>query len=257
MIRIVLIGAGNVATHLGKALVNAGNEILQVYSKTDESANVLAKKLKTNFTASLSEINENADIYVLSVSDVAVLPVLNQLSFRDKLLVHTSGFLPMEILKQSSDNFGVLYPLQTFSKSRDVDMNTVPLCIEANSPENLEKLKSLAGQLSADVREVKSEQRKIIHLAAVFACNFPNFMYNIADKLLDDSNIEFDILKPLIKETTEKLQDIKPAEAQTGPAAREDENIIKAHLEMLKDYPAYKKMYQIISEEIKKIHEKL
>ncbi|MCD4732581.1 MAG: DUF2520 domain-containing protein, partial [Bacteroidales bacterium] len=235
---IVLIGAGNVATHFGKALINAENKILQVYSSTVDSASVLASKLETGFTTNLTEINKNANVYVISILDDALPITLKELNVGNKLIVHTSGFLSMDILKQSSVNYGVFYPLQTFSKSRNVDMKTVPLCIEANSPENLKKLKSLAGQISADVREVNSEQRKKIHLAAVFACNFPNFMYTIADRLLGDSNIDFNILKPLIKETAEKALDMKPAEVQTGPAVRGDENIMLAHLEMLKDYPA-------------------
>lgn len=251
MIKIVIIGAGNVATHLGMALIDAGNEILQVYSKTEKSASILAKKLKTNFTTGISKVETNADLYITAVSDDIVLQILNSLDLKDKFIVHTSGFLPMDILRQSSENYGVFYPLQTFSKLRNMDIKTVPICIEANSVDNLNKLKSIAGQISTNVREINSAQRKKIHLAAVFASNFPNFMYSIADKLLGDSNIDFDILKPLIKETAEKVQDMKPAEAQTGPAVRGDENIMLTHLEMLKDYPAYKKLYQIISEEIK------
>jgi len=251
LIKIVIIGAGNVATHLGMALIDAGNEILQVYSKTEKSASILAKKLKTNFTTGISKVETNADLYITAVSDDIVLQILNSLDLKDKFIVHTSGFLPMDILRQSSENYGVFYPLQTFSKLRNMDIKTVPICIEANSVDNLNKLKSIAGQISTNVREINSAQRKKIHLAAVFASNFPNFMYSIADKLLGDSNIDFDILKPLIKETAEKVQDMKPAEAQTGPAVRGDENIMLTHLEMLKDYPAYKKLYQIISEEIK------
>ena len=248
---IVFIGAGNVATHFALAFKRAGLQILQVYSRTNESANILATKLNGEYTTNLSQLVHHADLYVLSVSDDVLPDILKELKIENKLIVHTSGFLSMDILKQSSANYGIFYPLQTFSKSRNVDMQTVPFCIEANSLENLERLKSLAGQISADVREVNSGQRKKLHLAAVFACNFPNFMYTIANKLLDDSNIDFDMLKPLIKETAEKAQDMKPAEAQTGPAVRGDENIMLAHLEMLKDYPSYKKLYQIISDEIK------
>ena len=256
MIKIVIIGAGNVATHLGMALKDAGNEILQIYSRTDYSASLLATKLESNFTLNLSEIDANADLYVISVSDDIVLQILNYLNLKDKLIVHTSGFLPMDILKQASVNYGVFYPLQTFSKSRNMEMKTVPICIEANTVENLERLRFIAGQISTDVREMNSEQRKKIHLVAVFASNFPNFMYTIADKLLGDLNIDFDILKPLIKETAEKVQNIKPAEAQTGPAVRGDEKVMAEHLDLLNDYPAYKKLYQIMSEEIKKRNNK-
>lgn len=251
MIKIVLIGAGNVATHLGMALKNAGKKIVQVYSRTDKSASLLAKKLDTDFTINFSEINPNADLYVVAVSDDVVPQILDHLSLKDKLIVHTSGFLSMDILKQSSDNYGVFYLLQTFSKTRNVDMKTVPVCIETNTFENLEKLKSLAQLISTDIREITSEQRKRIHLAAVFACNFPNLMYTIAEKLLEDSNLDFDILKPLILETAAKVQVIKPKEAQTGPATRGDEKVIEAHLELLKNYPTYKNLYQILSNEIK------
>lgn len=248
---IVLIGAGNVATHFGKALINAGNKILQVYSRTQKSARKLAEKIHAEYTTDLHSLNTDADLYLISVTDNAVEELINNLSLKNKLVIHTSGSIPMKILNRISENYGVLYPLQTFSKSRKVDFKNVPLCIEANNKDNLEKIRSLATGLSNHIYEVDSEQRNVLHLAAVFACNFPNFMYTIADKLLRDSNIDFDILRPLIKETAEKIQDMKPAEAQTGPAVRGDENIMLAHLEMLKDYPAYKKLYQIISEEIK------
>ncbi len=249
--KIVLIGAGNVATHLGSALKNAGNEISQVYSKTEKSAEDLATIMNTSFTTELSEIEENADLYIISLIDDMVERILSQLNFFDKLVVHTSGFLPIDILKKVSENFGVLYPLQTFSKSSDVEMKTVPICLEANTPENLERILVVANQISDDVREVDSAQRKKLHLAAVFACNFPNFMYSIADNLLKDSNLDFDILKPLILETAVKVQNIKPSKAQTGPANRGDESIMNAHLEMLKDYPEYQKLYQAISDQIK------
>lgn len=249
--KIVFIGSGNVASHLGMALKDAGNEILQIYSQTEKSADVLARKLNTNYTISLSEIETNAELYIISVSDDIVVQLLDHLSLKDKFVVHTSGFLSMDLLQKTSENYGVLYPLQTFSKLRNVDMKTVPICIEANTKENLEKLRSLARQISDDVREINSEQRKKIHLAAVFACNFPNFMYVIAEKLLEDSKINFDILKPLIMETAEKVQAINPTEAQTGPAVRGDEKVIFKHLELLNNYPAYKQLYQLISKEIK------
>ncbi len=180
----------------------------------------------------------------------------SHLSLKNKLTVHTSGSIPLEILNKVSENHGVLYPLQTFSKSREVDFSNIPICVEANSAENLEKLKSVAKALSNNIYEVDSEQRKVLHLAAVFACNFPNFMYTIADKILRDSDIDFDILRPLIKETAEKIQDVKPAEAQTGPAIRNDEKILSGHMEMLNDFPQLKELYKLISAEIKKINPK-
>jgi len=205
-INIVLIGAGNVATHLGNAFKIAGNNINQVYSRTDKSASILAKQLKTDYTVKLSAINPNADLYVIAVSDDVVAEVINHLQLKDKLILHTSGFLPMDILKQTSENHGVFYPLQTFTKTIKMDMKRVPICIEANTEENLTMLKLLAEQISSEVKEINSEQRKILHLAAVFACNFPNFMYTIAEHILQDQNLDFNLLKPLIVETTQKIQ---------------------------------------------------
>jgi len=248
--KIVFIGAGNVASHLGKALKDAGNEILQVYSRTEKSASLLAQKLETTSTSNISEIYSNADLYVISVSDDNVDQILGKLTLKDKLVVHTSGFLPMDTLKQVSENYGVFYPLQTFSKSREVEMRSVPICIEANTPENLQLLNSLAGQISSDVRQINSDQRKVLHLSAVFACNFPNFMYAIAEKILQNHDMDFSILKPLILETAQKIQELEPANAQTGPAIRGDERVINAHLKMLDNYPAYQKLYQIITDQI-------
>ena len=250
MIKIVLIGAGNVATHLGKALLNTGNEILQVYSRTSESAKLLATELNTEYTINISQLFDKADLYIISVSDDVLPDILKKLKIENKLIVHTSGFLPMDTLKQVSENYGVFYPLQTFSKSREVEMRSVPICIEANTPENLQLLNSLAGQISSDVRQINSDQRKVLHLSAVFACNFPNFMYAIAEKILQNHDMDFSILKPLILETAQKIQELEPANAQTGPAIRGDERVINAHLKMLDNYPAYQKLYQIITDQI-------
>ncbi|MEZ5195025.1 MAG: DUF2520 domain-containing protein [Bacteroidales bacterium] len=254
MSRIVLIGAGNVATHLGIALSKSGNEIVQVYSRTDNSAIALARKLDTEFTTSLSSINRNADLFLLTVSDDALSNVLKDLNVGNNLLVHTSGFLSMDALARNSENYGVFYPLQTFSKSRSVEMRTMPVCIEANSEKSLGILKSLARQISDDVRNVNSEQRRKLHLAAVFACNFANYMYSVAAQILEDSGIDFDILKPLIAETAAKIQDMIPLEAQTGPAIRGDKSIMDAHLKMLEQYPEFRAIYKLISTEIEESH---
>jgi predicted short-subunit dehydrogenase-like oxidoreductase (DUF2520 family) len=228
----------------------SGNEILQVYSRTDHSANVLASKLNTNFTFNLSDIETNADLYIISVSDDALEQMISQIRIKAGLVIHTSGFLSMDTLSQTSKNFGVLYPLQTFSISREIDMKSVPIFIEANTSINLKRIKEIAGQISDNVFEIDSDQRKKLHLAAVFACNFPNFMYSVAADLLGDAKLNFDILKPLIKETSEKVQDLEPIDAQTGPAIRGDERLIAAHIEMLNDYPAYQELYKAISKQI-------
>jgi len=247
---IVLIGAGNVATHLGMVLRDNGCSILQVYSRTEFSASKLAGILNANFTTSLKNINQEADLYIISVADDAVLQIAKNLNLKENLLVHTSGSLPMDVLEGVSENHGVLYPLQTFSKTRKIDFDTVPVCIEANNQINFDNLISLARQISRNVRKVNSAQRKQLHLAAVFACNFPNMMYFISEKIASHANLDFDMLRPLIMETAEKVMEIDPEKAQTGPAKREDQKIINQHLEMLNNLPEFKEIYKLISSEI-------
>ena len=250
--KIVLIGAGNVATQLGKILIKSGREIIQVYSRTAESAEALSKILKSEFINEIGKIRKDADLYILSVSDRAIEELVKKLSIENKLVVHTSGSVPMEILKPASENYGVLYPFQTFSKIRSVSFKSTPVCIEANNIIVLELLKKLAFSISDKVIELNSEQRKILHLSGVFACNFPNFMYSIAATILEENNIKFELLKPLILETAEMVQTLKPSEVQTGPAIRGDNKIMNTHLDLLEKYPEFRDLYRIISIEIGK-----
>lgn len=249
---IVLIGAGNVATQLACAFDNAGFQISQVYSRTTESAEKLGGDLNTGFTTDLNAIVSDADLYIVSVSDDAVKPLANNLFLGDKLVVHTSGSISIDEIKQMSDNYGVFYPLQTFSKTRKADFKSIPICIEANFGESEKLLIELGRSISNDVRRIKTEERKRIHLAAVFACNFPNFMYTIAEEILKKNKLDFELLKPLIEETAAKVQTIDPYDAQTGPAKRGDETIMNQHLELLKEYPGFKEIYKLMSSEIKK-----
>jgi len=175
-----------------------------------------------------------------------------ELNFKDKLVVHTSGSLPMDVLKEVSSNFGVFYPLQTFSKSRKADFKSIPICIEANTADNENHLVDLGTSISGNVQHINSEERKILHLAAVFACNFPNYMYTIAEQILARNKLDFNFLKPLIEETAAKVQTIDPHNAQTGPAKRGDKIIMNQHLELLKDSPGFKDIYKLISSEILK-----
>lgn len=253
---IVLIGAGNVATHLGKALLQKGLNMVQVYSRTLESAERLAFELSTNFTNSPGEIETGADLYILSIPDRAAGELLPQISLKDELIVHTSGSLPMNILSEVSAKHGVFYPLQTFSKKRKLDYSTIPFCIEANSIESLEKLHALANLLSGRIFELDSIQRKQAHLAAVFACNFSNHMFRISDDILKEHNIPFDLLKPLIKETAAKVMEHHPKEAQTGPALRNDIRVIEEHLRLLDKNENMRELYKQITGDINKRHNK-
>lgn len=249
---IVLIGAGNVATNLGVAFQEAGFNIVQVYSRSSASAKKLAKQLNTSFTTDLESLVAGAHLYILSVPDNAMEMVLQNIDAKGKFLVHTSGSLSMQIFEGNATGFGVFYPLQTFSKLHKVDFHSIPVCVEANSSENIQRLKHLANSISKNVRIIGSEQRRVLHLAAVFACNFPNFMYSIAESITQNAELDFDLLKPLIMETAEKVQFVKPSEAQTGPAFRGDTKIMEKHMEMLVDAPEILELYQLVSKKISK-----
>lgn len=254
---IVIIGAGNLATQLALALNEKNIRISQIYSRTIESARELAEKVAAEFTNDLSQINTDADIYFIAVKDSAIQQVLENLKLNeDRLIVHSAGSVPMQIMDGFSQNYGVFYPLQTFSKSRKVDFSAIPICIEANHPWSLVKLQEIAALLSETVRQINSEERKTLHLAAVFANNFVNHLYAVSANILQDKHLNFDLLKPLILETAEKVQSLQPIDAQTGPAQRNDESVINAQLNMLQDTPEFKKIYSFVTESIFQFHQK-
>lgn len=250
------IGAGNLATHLAMVLNEKAGKVIQVYSRTEDSARSLAKKLRTSYTASTKEITRDADIYFVALKDAVVSEVLSEIDFQNKLVVHCSGSLPMSILKDFSSNYGVLYPLQTFSKTRMVDFSQIPVFIEANNSGNEEILTRLAQKISGAVTTMDSEHRKILHIAAVFSCNFVNHLYNLAADFLESQDIPFEVLHPLILETAKKAQEMNPKDAQTGPAVRFDKSIINDHLQVLEKYPEKQALYNLISRSIFEHHQK-
>lgn len=247
---IVMLGSGNVATHLGKALQLAGHTILEVWSRTYENARILASSLQAEAVADVSEISRQADMYIISVSDDVIADVAALIPAKDKIIIHTSGSAGIEILKPYSSRYGVLYPLQTFSKKQDVDFKEIPLVLEGSSEEVELVLKEMALQLSFNVHFLNSDQRRILHLAAVFACNFTNHLYALADNLLKDHNLKFDLIRPLITETARKVQHNHPESVQTGPAIRNDKKTIDKHLELLRDHPELQEIYKLLSQSI-------
>jgi len=251
---IVFIGAGNLATHLALALKWADYNILQVYSRTQLSADTLANKVDADACSSYAEVRRDADLYLFALSDKALLPALEALQLKDKLLVHTAGSLPMSVFEAFASNYGVFYPLQTFSKAREVDFSKIPLCIEASQADLESELMLIGNKISNSVQLLSSPQRKQLHLAAVFTCNFTNHMYHIGQRLLQEEGMTFDLLKPLILETAQKVQVLPAKEAQTGPAVRFDEDVIKAHEESLKMHPDFQKLYRFVSESIYHLH---
>lgn len=253
---LCFIGAGNLATQLSKALQIQGFFISQVYSRTEKSAKELADILSTRYTTSVNEIDAEADVYIAALTDSAVESVLSQIEFHNKLVVHCSGSLPLSILEKHSANVGVLYPLQTFSKARHVDFKTIPVFVESNNSESEKVLMEIARQVSNSVAMLNSEKRKMLHISAVFACNFVNHLYSISSEILNENNISFEVLKPLILETAQKVQEIDPGKAQTGPAVRYDINVISSHLERLSGFKNYQELYSSISKSIFEHHKK-
>ena len=251
MKNIILLGSGNVATHLGIALKNSNYTIVQVYSKSIKNAKILANKLEARFTNDLSKL-KSADLIIVCIKDDAILSVLSQI--KNTAIVHTSGSIELNVFKEKFSNYGVFYPLQTFNKEVDINISEIPFCIEGNSLEFERKIIEIAKSLSNNVVKMNSQQRKQLHIAAVFACNFTNHMYSIADDLLSKKNIDFKILLPLIRKTNANLNSNKPNKVQTGPAKRKDTAIIEEHIATINE-KEIKELYQKITNNIIKFHE--
>lgn len=247
--KIVSIGAGNLATRLSVEMQRVGMAVVQVYSHTEASAVLLASRLNCSWTTRLDAIDPDADLYVFSLKDTVLQQVIAQVKTTGGLWVHTAGSISVDVFEGYAKRYGVLYPLQTFSKERKVDFREIPFFLEANTKEDTVYLSELTGQLSENVRFLSSEKRRSLHLAGVFACNFTNHMYALAGKLLEAEGVDPNVLLPLIDETAAKVHGMTPADAQTGPAIRYDENVIRRHLAMLTD-PGMRAVYEQVSQSI-------
>ncbi len=251
--RIVFLGSGNVATHLAKGFKAAGQEILQIYSRTEAHASSLAESLGAQAITSLEELHTKADLYLISVKDEAISALVPALHNLDGIVAHTSGATTLECLG-ALENFGVFYPLQTFSKTQQLDLSGTPLCLEANNMENLVLLEQFAKLISNAVYRVNSYQRSILHLSAVFACNFSNHLYGLSASIMKEHGLDFNMLNPLILETAQKVQSASPVTVQTGPATRGDEGTMHKHLQLLEGHEDLQLIYKTLSESIKKTH---
>ena len=241
-----MLGSGNVATHLGRALKQAGHEIVEVWSRTPANAETLATALSTRHSEELRFLSPNAEVYIISVNDDSIREVIAKFPFQDKILIHTSGTSELNIPGLS----GVFYPVQTFSKQSPVNFSNVPIAVEGLSPEVTNHLVKLARSISANVSEISTQQRKTLHVAAVFACNFSNHLYAIADKILQRDGLEFQLLRPLIMETANKIQTHSARSVQTGPAIRNDEITLRKHIEFLENNPSLRDLYERLSQSI-------
>ncbi|WP_347453856.1 F420-dependent NADP oxidoreductase [Acinetobacter thermotolerans] len=256
--RISLIGAGRVAYHLAQVL-SAQHEIVQIYSRTMDKAQQLAKQFQAQAITQSEELTANVDLVIIAVSDQSIASVIGQIHpyLPYSLIVHTSGSTHLDVLKKAHTRAGVFYPLQTFSLERDIDWQTTPLFIEATNEQDQILLLDLANSLSNRVYNYSSSQRLSLHLAAVFACNFSNYCYDMAKQVVDAEQVDFSLLYPLILETANKATQNDPCQMQTGPAMRGDQNILNIHQQMLQQSqrPDLAEVYAILSQQILQRHQ--
>lgn len=253
MASITLIGSGNVSWHMGRGLTNVGHKINTVYSRNLSNAKTLADLFpECSSTDQLDFSKSISELFILAVSDDSLEEIVSKIQIpANAVIVHTSGSNPMEVLNKFS-HFGVLYPIQTFTKEKEINISEVSFGLEASDNITYEKINSVALSLSKKVQHITSEQRKGIHIAAVFACNFSNHLFSVSESILKKEGLNFSLLESLIKETVTKALEIGPLQAQTGPAIRGDEETITKHLDYLKRDPELQKLYRIFSERIKK-----
>jgi predicted short-subunit dehydrogenase-like oxidoreductase (DUF2520 family) len=245
MISVIVLGTGNVGMHLINAfLANSAVDLIQVFSRRKSSLKFIENKVNT--TTSVSSL-KSADIYIIAISDDAIPEFSSQLNLKNKLVVHTSGGSSIKVLK-TNGNKGVFYPLQTFSKKQNIDFKTIPICIETERDEDLLILEKLASIISNNVFIIDSEQRKYLHIAAVFTNNFVNHLYKIGFDICKENNIPYEALYPLIQETAQKIMLTKPDNVQTGPALRNDKIIIEKHLNLLSGEK--NRIYQLLTKSI-------
>jgi predicted short-subunit dehydrogenase-like oxidoreductase (DUF2520 family) len=248
---IIIIGTGNVATHLAIALKRSSYNLLGVVGRNHNKAKVLAEKVGCK--AYSFEVYPNADIYIYAVSDSVIDIVAVQISKNHStgIHIHTSGSVSIDVFEDKGFSaYGVLYPMQTFSANKSVDFSKIPLFIEGNDDNTTQVICTLANELSECVSVLNSEKRRFLHLIAVFTCNFANHCIAIGEKIAQDAGIDTKLFNPLIKETVDKLNYLSANDAQTGPAKRWDEHIMSLHLQMLEKYPDEQRIYQLLSENI-------
>jgi len=252
---IVMIGAGNVSTHISRHFHSAGHRIVGVFSRTEASARRLAGELGVPGTSRPEDVPTDADFYIVAVPDSVVVETGKQFGHVKGIWIHTAGSLALDIFQNIFEHYGVLYPLQTLSRSRPMEPSRVPCLVEGSSPRVTASLIKLASSVYKKVVEATSEQRLVVHTAAVFTNNFSNHMVHIAKQLLSEQKIDPVLLDPLLQETFEKIREMGTLQGRTGPAVRGDRETIKKHIELLKDHPEWEKLYTFISRDIERSRE--
>ena len=248
--KIVIFGSGNVATHIAKKLAKTEYKIIQIISKRLINAKKLANTINCSYSNEINNIVD-ADLYILSVKDDVISDIVLHKKLQNKFIVHTSGSVPLTALSRNTKHYGVFYPLQTFNKNSEVNFSDIPLCIEASGEKEYSILENIAQSISRNVIKINSEQRKKMHIAAVFVNNFVNHLFTLANKIIEEENINPDILQSLITITFENIMKNNAFDIQTGPAKRNDRETINKHLKILEEYSKnYAEVYKILTESI-------
>ena len=247
--KIAIVGYGNLGFHLLNHLQTAGHSITQIFTR-DKSKYQLSGNT-TEFISDLKMLNSDADVYLLSVKDDALIEVASQITLDKKIVAHCSASVEMEVLQHCTENFGVFYPLQSFTRNVAIDFTHIPILIEGVNEKTITVLKEIASSLSEEVLQVNQQQRLAVHVAAVFANNFSNHLFSVAEEILNKENISYKILLPLIEETVRKVKEHSPSQIQTGPAIREDEKTIAKHLDYLSSNEELQKLYALLTVKIK------
>jgi len=253
VLKVDFIGAGNLAYNLAPALEKAGVTVRNIYSRNPENAIKLASRLYEGQVIEDLDFSEStSNIFIIAVPDDVIEEIVKELVLPENAIIaHTSGSVPLSILGYAATpDIGVFYPLQTFTKNNKVDFNTIPILIEGDNNHTTKTLRQLAQTLSSNVQEVTSKQRQSIHLAAVFACNFTNWMLTQSSNIMQEANLDFNLLQTLIAQTINNSFENGPAHSQTGPAIRGDFEILDTHMSMLAPKPALQELYQMISQQI-------
>jgi len=250
--RVVIIGAGNVATVFGRLISAAGHKIIQAYSRSFSSAQSLGKELGCSFVDSLEAIDSTADIYILAITDNALQHIHNTIFLEDKLVVHTAGSISKEVLSNMSSQYGVLYPLQSLRKDQVADQSIIPLLIDANNESVLKIIEQFAFSFSSVVSKVGDEKRLSLHLAAVIVNNFTNHLYTLTAEYCKNEGVDFKMLQPIIEQTALRLKAKLPGDLQTGPASRNDQSTLDKHIQALSNHPELKIIYLMFTESLLK-----
>ncbi|HSZ87086.1 MAG TPA: DUF2520 domain-containing protein [Puia sp.] len=249
--KVVIIGSGNVATVLGRRFLRAEHEIIEVISKNETHVKTLADELHCDYSNNFVNISDHADLYIIAVSDDALMDLSTQLQFQNKIVVHTAGSVSKNILQNISKNFGVLYPLQTLRKEIKTDFE-IPILIDGNTGETLAVIEDFAKTISDNVQIASDDTRLQLHVAATIVNNFSNHLFALTENYCNQQKIDFKLLIPLIEETSKRTEQFSPSQMQTGPAIRHDIQTIQTHLQLLDNFPELKKIYELFTGSIQK-----